>query len=400
MYDFGNSAYATAVMAGFFPIFFKEYYSFGLEASESTFWLGLANSLASLFIFVLAPVLGAVSDAKNIKKKLLVFFAFVGILFTLSLYFVEKGEHLTATVFYLISLVGFMGGNLFYDSLLNTVAEKKDLDRISSIGYALGYLGGGILFLFSVITVQNFESFGLENIADAIKLSFILTALWWAVFTLPIIINLEEIKNENRKFYIFCELKSGFKTLISNKTIFTFLLAYWFYIDGVDTIMKMAVDFGLSIGLESSDMISALLLIQFIGFPATLLVAKIDSFFDTKNVILALIAIYISIVIWAFFMTERSEFFSIAVLIAFAQGGIQALSRSYYASIIPKEKSGEYFGFYNMIGKFASVLGPMLIGVTAIITKDNRTSILSIIVLFVIGGYLLTKLSRAKEYNL
>lgn len=401
LYDWGNSAYATAVMAGFFPIFFKQYYAHGIEAGESTFWLGLGNSAASIVILLLAPLLGTLSDIGGLKKRFLTLFALLGAGMTLALSYIELGQMHLAIACYALSAIGFSGANVFYDSLLTSVSREETYERTSSIGYSLGYLGGGIVFLFGVLMVQMPEIFGLEGPGEAIRLAFIVTAAWWVVFTVPLLLLVPESKRIEpiRQSLIaqsFSKLRSTFAKIRKIKTALLFLIAYWFYIDGVDTIAKMAVDFGLNIGLESSDLIMALLIIQFLAFPSTLLTYKYGMRIGPKRMILFLIGIYLCVTMYAGFMTSSTEFFILAMFIAFAQGGVQALSRALYARIIPREYSGEFFGFYNMFGKFAAIVGPLLVGFSAIYLSDPRFAILPVAILFLAGGGILWKIDIEK----
>ncbi len=394
LYDWANSAYATVVLAGFFPLFFKEYWSDATHVSTSTFQLGVTNSIASTVIVILAPVLGAVADAGNIKKKLLLLFALLGILMTAGLYFVEQNETVLALVLFALSIVGFSGSMIFYDSLLTNVSEEKNYDGVSSFGYSLGYLGGGILFAVNVYITLNPTTFGFLNSAEAVRFSFLTVSVWWFVFSIPLYLYVPEVNAKNKKVKIV--IFSGFKQLIKTfhtirklPMVLLFLFAYWLYIDGVDTIVRMAIDYGMSLGFNSSDLITALLITQFVGFPAALGFGYLANYIGTKNSILFAIFIYFVITLWATQITVVSEFYALAIIIGLVQGGVQALSRSFYARIIPKQQSAEFFGFYNMLGKFAAVLGPLMMGVVSLMTQNPRLSILSVSVLFVMGGILL-----------
>ena len=398
MYDFANSVFATALIAGFFPIFSKEYASAGVDAATSTAQLGFAYSLASLIIVLIAPLMGAIADSLSYKKRFLFFFTYLGILMTAALAICGEGEWQLALFIYVLGIIGFSGANIFYDSLLPFVAKEKERDTVSGLGFSLGYLGGGLLFTFNIFMYQKPELFGLQNSTEAIKVSFVLVALWWAIFSLPILLFVKEPLSEKKGSIKdgYVQLIATFKKIRQYKSIVLFLFAYWFYIDGVDTIIRMAVDYGLAIGFEAGDLILALLLVQFVGVPSTIIVSKIANVWDTKKTILASIGIYFIIISWAAMMQSKNEFYAIAVLIGLVQGGIQALSRSFYSRIIPVQYSAEFFGFYNMIGKFAVVLGPVLISMTALATKDSRLSIVSVAILFIIGGLLLLKVDEEK----
>lgn len=394
LYDWANSAYATVVLAGFFPLFFKQYWSASSDASTSTFQLGLTNAIASTVIVILAPVLGAIADAGNLKKRLLLIFALLGILMSAGLYFVAQHETLLALILFALSAVGFSGSIIFYDSLLTDVSVEKDYNTLSSFGYALGYLGGGVLFAFDVYMTLNPEMFGFATSADAVKFSFLTVSVWWFVFSLPLFFNVQEIKSTNTKVSQsivggFKQLKFTIKKIRKLPMVLLFLLAYWLYIDGVDTIVRMAVDYGLSLGFNSSDLITALLITQFVGFPAAIAFGYIANYIGTKHGILLAITIYFLLTLWAAQITGVSEFYILAVVVGLVQGGVQALSRSFYATIIPKNQSAEFFGFYNMLGKFAAVLGPIMMGVVSLTTQSPRLSILSVSILFIAGGILL-----------
>ncbi len=391
-YDWANSAFATTVMAGFFPLFFKKYWAVGEDVSHSTFLLGLGNSLGSIIVALLAPILGAMADRGSSRKKFLLGFALLGIVMTGSLSLVAQGNWPFAITIFVMAFIGFAGGNVFYDSFLVFVAGKERAHRVSALGYSLGYLGGGLLFALNVLMTMYPSTFFLVDKSQAIKVSFFLVSCWWLVFTIPLLLVVKE-PGEKKKIPLANMVKEGLKqfTQTFNKirklrVILLFLLGYWFYIDGVDTVIRMAVDYGLSLGFKTNDLILALLITQFVGFPATLAFGHLGEKFGAKKGIYLGLVIYIGATIWAFFMTQSYEFYALAVVIGLAQGGIQALSRSLYASIIPPGQAAEFFGFYNMLGKFAAVLGPVLMGTVGLITKSPRLSILSLVIFFIIGG--------------
>ncbi|MBN1165105.1 MAG: MFS transporter [Candidatus Krumholzibacteriota bacterium] len=402
LYDWANSAFATTVMAGFFPVFFNQYWSAGVDTTVSTARLGLGNSIVGITMALLAPILGAAADQGKAKKKFLLSFAFLGSLMTFCLYLVSGGEWFTALALYILASLGFAGGNIFYDALLVTVAGDKQMHSVSSLGYALGYLGGGILFALNVWMTLSPDRFGFADAGSAVKFSFVSVALWWALFSLPLILFVREPKGGGAKYGRdmikagWMELRHTFHEVRRLKTIFLFLLAYWCYIDGVDTIVRMAVDYGLSIGFRRNDLILALLITQFVGFPSALGFGFLGNRIGARRAIFISLAIYLSVSLWAAFMHHRFEFYLMAGIIGLVQGGIQALSRSFYAGIIPAERSAEYFGFYNMVGKFAAVIGPVLIGGFGLLVRSmgygsgiaTRASITSVALLFISGGIL------------
>jgi len=395
MYDWANSAYSTTVMAGFFPIFFKQFWASELSVNESTFWLGVANAVAGLIVALMAPVLGAIADQGSLKKRMLIAFTVLGVLMTAALFLVVQGAWLLAMMLYIFGAIGFAGSNVFYDALIVDVAKERELDRVSSLGYALGYLGGGLMFAGCVVMTINPEWFGLVDKSEAVQLSFFLVALWWGLFTAPLFLTVHE-RGESERVLWRESISAGWGQFIETfrhirqlKTVFIFLAAYFLYIDGVGTIIRMAVDYGLSLGFQSDVLIKSLLLTQFVAFPAALLWGRIAELWSAKASIMVCIAVYIVICIWGANMENSGDFYLLAAVIGLVMGGIQALSRSLYARLIPVEQSAEFFGFYNMLGKFAAVLGPLLMGAASLLTGSARLSILVIILLFAAGALLL-----------
>ncbi|MEN8263470.1 MAG: MFS transporter [Nitrospirota bacterium] len=402
MYDWANSAFATTVIAGFFPVFFKQFWSANADTTMSTARLGLANSAAGIIVALLAPVLGAIADRGTSKKKFLFFFAYMGVVMTSSLYMVSQGNWPMAVILYVIASVGFSGGNIFYDSLITGVASGKKLDFVSALGFSLGYLGGGILFAVNVWMTLKPGFFGFTDAAEAVRVSFLTVGVWWALFTVPILLFVKEPQSETSISGIaavkagFIQLNSTFRELRHLKTVFLFLVAYWLYIDGVDTIVRMAIDYGISIGFQSSDLILALLIVQFVGFPSAIAFGYLGGKIGAKRAIFIAIGVYLFVSVWGAFIQSKNEFYILAVIIGLVQGGIQALSRSFYARIIPINKSAEYFGFYNMLGKFAAVFGPAVMGGVGLLVKHagyssniaSRAGISSLALFFIAGGVL------------
>lgn len=402
LYDWGNSAFATTVMAGFFPIFFKSYWSAGADVTESSLRLGMANSLASLVIVVLAPVLGAIADQAGAKKKFLLFFAAMGIVMTGALSLVEQGAWPWAVLLYVLASVGFAGGNVFYDALIVLVARRERLDVVSALGYAFGYLGGGLLFAVNVAMTLWPQSFGLANAAEAVRLSFLMVGVWWALFTVPVMLLVREPRRAQTPGVVrqigagLRQLRDTFHEVRRLRVVALFLVAYWCYIDAVDTIIRMAVDYGLSLGFDANSLIVALLITQFVGFPAALVFGKIGERYGAKSGLFIAIAVYIGVTLWAMQMTEVREFYILAAVIGLVQGGVQSLSRSLYARLIPADKAAEFFGFYNMLGKFAAVLGPGLMGLIGAMTGSTRASLWAVVGLFVVGAAVLCFVDEAE----
>ncbi len=400
LYDWANSAFATTVMAGFFPIFFKQYWSVGTEASVSTFRLGVVSGLGSLVIALAAPVLGAMADRGGVRLRLLVFFTLLGAAMTAALYTVAQGEWIAAAVIYSLAGIGFWGGVIFNDALLVDVAEPPEYNRVSALGYSVGYVGGGLLLVVNTAMVTNPAAFGLSGAAQAVRLAFPMVAVWWLLFTIPCLLWVREQKPA-RVLPARDALRAGWREFRATlheirkyRPLVWFLLAYWLYIDGVNTIVKMAVDYGLSLGFPQQSLIAALLIVQFVGFPAALAFGWIGDRIGARNGIFIAIAIYAAAAVGAYMIREVQHFYLLAITIGLVQGGVQSLSRSYYASLVPEGKQGEFFGFYNMMGKFAAVIGPTLVGVTALLTGDTRIGMLSVVVLFVAGAIVLARAGR------
>ena len=395
-YDWANSAYTTIAVTTFFPILFGSYWFVGAGSENTTTPLGIANAAGSLVVVLLAPVLGAIADRGGLKKRFLVLFMLLGAVFVSTLSFVDQGDWQFAIVVYVMSFVGFAGANVFYDAMLIDVSEEEKFDLTSALGFSLGYLGGGIALLGCVI-FANPQTFGIEKVTplNDIVLIFLFTGIWWALFSLPLLFLVKE-KKPDKKIPLGTAIKEGllqlahtFHEIRKLKIVFTFLLAYWFYIDGVDTIIAMAADYGKRIGFDQNDLFMAFLITQFVGFPAAILYGKLGEKLGAKAALLIAIVIYIGVTIYGYFMDEVRDFYILAIVVGLVMGGIQSLSRAFFARIIPKNKSAEFFGFYNMIGKLAAVLGPLLMAIVSHATDSPRLSILSIIVLFVAGGVLL-----------
>lgn len=407
LYDWANSAYSLAITTAIFPIFFKNVAAKGLEGFTSTAYLGYGNSIYTLLIAFLAPILGTIADYKNNKKRFFTFFFSIGVLATFSLTMINEGEWIKAITIYIFTAIGFAGANIFYDSFLIDVTENEKMDWISTSGYAWGYIGSTIPFILSMLVILKYKQFGLSSSISAVHIAFIITALWWFVFTIPFFKNVKQI------YFIEppkSQIKESFQRLIATlkeirqyKHVFLFLVAYFFYIDGVHTIIKMATAFGTDIGIHSNTLMVIVLVIQFVAFPFALLYGKLAKIFSAKKMLYIGISVYIIITTAAFFMPQLGSpkakitlFWILSMLVASSQGGIQALSRSYYAKLIPKNKSAEFFGFYNIFGKFAAIFGPFLMGLMTQITKSSSYGVCAIVILFIIGIMVLTKVQPSQ----
>ena len=405
LYDWANSAFATTIMAGLFPVFYSAITQ-DLSTEDSQLWFNVTLAAASVLIAVSAPILGAVADRGGARKKFLVFFASIGILMTAGLAWVHAGYWWMGLVLYGLGTVGFSGANVFYDSMLVDVAEEDELDLVSALGYSAGYIGGGLLFTLNVLMVQKPEWFGLESAGSAVKASFLSVAVWWALFTIPLLRLVDETPTKDQAGPLesvragLRQLADTLKEIRSFKVLVLFLVAYWIYIDGVNTVIKTAVFFGDRVlGLEQAALITALLVTQFVAFPAALAFGALGQRIGPKPAILIGIAVYLAALVYAWrFLQDEGDFYVLAVAIGLVQGGVQSLSRSLYARLVPPSKTAEFFGFFNMVGKFATIFGPLLIAFTPrlIPGASDRDGILSLTLLFLVGGFLLSRVRVAE----
>ncbi len=398
LYDWANSAFATSVLAGFIQAFYGTFWHPGVSAERSTAELNFVNAFTGILVALMAPVLGAIADRGGAKKGLLFAFLVFGVVGTGLLAIPGQGQYVLALTFFGIGAIGFAGANVFYDSLLVDVAPRGKLDFVSSFGFALGYLGGGLLFLVNVIMVSKPELFDLPDKTTAVRVAFLTVAVWWALFSVFLFVFVKERKlSERPSFSVlardgFRQVARTFAELKRYRTAFVFLLAYVFYIDGVNTVIRTAVKFGSDIGFETADLMKALLLVQFVGFPAAIVFGWIGQRIGPRRGILIGVGAYACITLLASQMNSLREFYALAFSIACFQGGVQALSRSYFASQIPGEKAGEFFGFYNMVGKFTAIIGLTLMAVVGLVWESVRVGLASVTLLFIVGGAILLTL--------
>lgn len=396
LYDWANSAYSMTVTSAILPIYFSSMVTAaGHSAETATAYWGYTNSFASILVALLSPILGKLADYFGMKKKLFTLFSFMGILFTGALAFIPFGAWVPLMITYIITVLGFSLGNVFYDSFLTDVTTEEKMDKISTMGFAFGYIGSTIPFIICMLFVVLSQMEILPiSVVNASRISFVLTAIWWFIFTLPMYKDVEQVHGiEGQKFSVgdsIRNLGNSFNKIRRDKRVFYFLLAYFFYIDGVDTIIKMATSYGTALGLSSTVLLLVLLFTQFVAFPFALLYGKLAEKYGAKTMIYVGVIIYLGICIYAYFIKSAIDFWILAFLVGTSQGGIQGISRSYFAKIVPKENSNEYFGFYNIFGKFAAILGPFLVGIITQLTGEVRNGVLSLIILFIIGiGFLL-----------
>lgn len=408
-YDWANSAFATTVLAGFFPIFFKKYYASQVDPAQSTAYLGYANALSLFLVVLAAPTLGRLSDKSQAKKRILFFLTLLGSLTSISMGFIAQGAVFFSLGAFIFANFAFSTACAPYDSLLVSVAKDEEADRVSSLGYGMGYLGGGLLFALNLWMYQSPSFFGLTDGAVAIKASFVTVGLWWLVFSTPTLLfvaekdltkkNSRDQSHEKSQESLHIFVKSIFNVFKESKNLGFFLLAYLLYNDGVGSVIRMAVDYGVSIGIDSGELMLALLAVQLIGFPATILVGGLTKKFPPRKVIFGMIVNYLIVIAWSSVLHSKWEFFCVVCLLACSQGAIQALSRSFFMKLIPKEKAGEYFGVYNLFGKFSGMIGSMLMGSVTWLSGSHRLGLLSIASLFLAGAFLLNKVKSKTIEN-
>lgn len=403
MYDWANSAFATTIMAAVLPEFYSSVAGATLEKTTATSYWGYSNTIAMLMIAFAAPILGAIADHSGAKKRFLFIFAIIGILATSLLICIGNGMWLYASLFYIFGRIGFGGSNIFYDSLLPHVAGADEIDRVSAGGYAYGYLGGGILLMLNLLMILKPALFGIPGAEWGSRISFLTVGVWWAFFSIPIFKNVSEPRafvskdeSPNPVTAAYQRLKKTFKDIKKFKELTKFLVAFLIYNDGVGTIIIMAVIFGAEIGIGRTHLIGAILMVQFLGFPFTLIFGRLPEKIGTKNSILIALAIYAVIAFLGYFMKTPFHFWLLAVLVSMVQGGTQALSRSMYGSMSPPSKSAEFFGFYNVSSKFAGILGPFLFGIVGQLTGTSRISIVAIVLFFFIGGLVLATVDHSQ----
>lgn len=399
LYDVGNSAFVLIVVTALMPIFFKDVAAVAMSGVDSTADWGFANSTASFILAVLAPVLGAMADYPNMKKRFFLFFLLLGICFTLLLLLVGRGQWLLCLSLFIFARVGWAGANIFYDAFLVDVTSRERMDIISTLGYGYGYVGSVIPFL---VIIGLILGIGMQDglPVGATRASFIIVALWWLLFSLP------AVKKLKQRHFLpaagspvtgsFQRLWRTIREVRQHKQVFLFLAAYFFYIDGVGTVITMSTAYGRDLGFGVTMLIVMLLLIQLVAFPFSILFGRLAEIFSTRKMLFSGIIVYCLATFLAFFLpsvedptSKTALFWFVAFLIASSMGGVQALSRSYYGKLIPAEKSAEFFGFYNVFGKFATISGPLLMGLVGRITGETRWGILSILLLFVLGSVLL-----------
>jgi UMF1 family MFS transporter len=408
MYDWAVSAVQTTIMVAVFPVYFGMIASNDLPGSRATQAIATANTIVAVVMALLSPVLGAVSDYVAAKKRMLGASMLVGSAAVAGMFFVQQGDYRLALILFVLALIGATASTVFYDALLPHIAGEHEIDRVSSAGYAIGYVGGGVLLALNLAWILKPAWFGLPSGPDLTgaegtlptRLAFLSVAVWWVVFSIPLFLRVpepprtrepDEVSEQSPLIAPFVRVAETFRALRGYKQAFLMLLAFMIYNDGIQTIQKMATAYGQEIGISRTVLISAILIVQFVGFPFAFLFGAIAGRVGAKRTIFMGLLVYAGISILGYYMRTAAHFMLLAALVATVQGGTQALSRSLFASLIPTHKSGEFFGFYSVFEKFASIFGPLLFWVTIATTGNSRNAILSVIAFFAVGAVVLSR---------
>jgi len=401
MYDWANSAFATTIMAAVLPIYYSAISEPSLTPNQATAYWGYTNSIALLLVALLSPILGAVADFRGAKKRYLTYFALIGITATALMYFLTSGDWLFASVLFIVGNIGFAGANVFYDSLLPHIAQKGDIDQISTRGYAMGYLGGGLLLAVNLAMIMLSPD---HLTALMTRISLASVAVWWLLFAIPLWKNVPEPPRQIYEGELdsnpfsagFKRLSVTFKEIRKYGELFKFLVAFWLFNDGIGTIIKMATIYGKEIGIGQTDLIGALLMVQFVGIPFSFAFGWLAKRIGTKRSIYISLGVYTLISIGGYFMQSAIHFWILGFAVALVQGGSQALSRSLYGRMVPKAQSAEFFSFFSVSGKLAGMFGPLVFGIVSQIMGNSRLGIVSLVIFFIAGGLLLTRVDEEK----
>jgi UMF1 family MFS transporter len=394
-YDWANSVYFTTVITAVFPTFFASYAAKGLEPAQASARFALITTISVAVVAVLAPILGALADYSGIKKRLLAVFMMIGVTSCALMVLIGEGDIMLASTLFFIGNIGVSGSTVFYDSLLPHVATPRETDRVSSAGYLMGYISGGVLLLINLAWILSPATFGFADAASATRASFVAVAIWWALFSIPLFLKVPEppAAGEDGGFSIgiaFSRLARTFSEVRRYKNAFLLFIAMLLYQDGIQTVIRMASVYGAEVGIDQNAQIAAFVMVQFVGIPCSFLFGMLGTRFGTKRCIFAAIGVYIVATSLAYFMTTATEFFLLAFLVATVLGGSQALSRALFARMIPADRTSEFFGFYAVSERFATVFGPTLFGISVAITGSSRSALLAIIGLFLAGAFVLS----------
>jgi UMF1 family MFS transporter len=405
MYDWANSAFWTTVIVAVFPPFFSEYAAAGLRPAEATGRFAWATTIAVTIIAVLGPILGALADYRAMKKRMLGVFLSIGVVATLLMVTIDRGEWMYAALLFMVANIAVAASLVFYDSLLPHIARPDEIDRVSTAGFAIGFIGGGVLLLINLAWILSPATFGLPDVVAALKVSLGSVAVWWLVFSIPLfrgvpeppaVLEHGETGLENPVRVAFRRVGRAFRELRGYRNAFLMLVAFLLYNDGIQTIIRMAAIYGAEVGIDRNAQIAAFVLVQFVGVPSSFLFGIVAGWIGPKVAVFAALVVYTGISILAYFMTTEWQFFALAALVGTVQGGSQALSRSLFARMIPKHKSSEYFGFFSTFEKFAGIAGPAIFAASVTMFGSSRAAVLSVILFFIAGALVLTRVDVAE----
>ncbi|ANU14343.1 membrane protein, putative [Planococcus halocryophilus Or1] len=405
LYDWGSSAYSIIITTAVFPIYYKASATgAGVSLSDSTAYLGYTIAIFTFILAMIGPILGTIADYEGMKKRFFVAFFLLGTISTALLAFIPNENWLLMLICYVFAALGATGANLFYDAFIVDVTTEKRMNSVSSFGYGLGYIGSTIPFILSIAIILLSQNGVLPiSVTIASRIAFLITAIWWIIFSIPMFRHVKQvyyIKREPRLVHqSFKRLGKTIREIRQYRALVLFLIAYFFYIDGVGTIIALSTAYGTDLGLDSSSLLIVLFVTQVVAAPFAILYGRLANRFTGKKMLYVGICVYIVICIYAFFLETITDFWILAMLVATSQGGIQALSRSYFGKLVPKENSNEFFGFYNIFGKFAAILGPLLVAVTSQITGKSNMGVFSLVVLFVIGLIVLSRVPEPKAHE-
>lgn len=401
-YDWANSVYFTTVITAVFPSFFATYAAAGLEPAQATARFGLVTTLSVAIIAIVSPILGAIADYSGAKKKFLGIFLCIGVSSCAAMAFIGEGDIMLASALFFIGNIGVSGSLVFYDSLLPHVAKAEETDRVSSAGYAMGYVSGGVLLLVNLAWILQPAAFGFADTVSAIRASFVAVALWWAAFSIPLFRRVPEPAvatsphSSSAVSAAFSRLGRTFGEIRRYRHAFLMFIAMLLYQDGIQTVIRMSSVYGAEAGIEQTAQIAAFVMVQFVGIPCAFIFGALGRRFGTKPMIFFSIGVYIVAIFLAYFMTSVVHFFLLAFLIGTVMGGAQALSRAMFARLIPRDRSSEFFGFYAVAERFATVFGPAIFTISALMTGSSRSAMLPIVGLFIAGAFVLSKVDEAE----
>lgn len=401
-YDWANSAFATTMMAAVMPVFYESVAGAGLADGKAAYYWGYTQTIAMLCVAALSPVLGAIADFRGSKVRFLSVFAHLGALSCLASFFIGEGDWLLASLLVILGTIGFSGGNTFYDALLPDLVPERDRDVVSARGFAAGYLGGGLLLALNIAMIEGWSAFGFPDKTTATRTVFVTVGVWWIVFSIPLLRAVKD-RPANRSVPLTAVIRAGFRRNLETlrrirqyPELAKYMLAYWFFNDGINTIIIMATIYGATIGIGTTHLIIALLITQFVGYPATILFGRLAVRLGSKRALYLSLFIYVLIVMLGYFMTQAFHFYALAIMVGLVQGGSQAIARSIYANLTPPSRRAEFFGFLSLSSKFSASAGPFLFGLVGTLTGSVRLGVLAVLAFFVIGILLLTLVNLAK----